>query len=414
MATKSEVNAVYAAGLVQGIVLVTFPAASTIFTDPSQYDLSSTQYGTMFLPQVLTAIVASVLGGSLARRFGTKRVYLAGLVANLASMVLLILSQFFTSDQPVAYGLLLGATACLGAGFGLAAPALNTFTPVFHPAAVDRSILVLNALLGLGTALAPVFVAIFVGLGFWWGLPVMSAGLLILLLAVSLPMPLRARARAAGGGRAEAGIPARFWVFAAFAVLYGICETMNGNWAQLDMTSQLGASATLSSLALTTFWAMVTAGRVLFALVQRWLPTRNTYRLLPFVLAGALVAVALLPHGTPALGVLAFGLAGLGCSALLPLTISFGQEKLVVMSASVAGGVIAFYQLGYGIAAFGAGPLQDAGVGLPTIFGFTAVAAVVMGGLSFVLAPPTTRGALHPCMNARRPFRTDRMMRADP
>ena len=35
--------------------------------------------------------------------------------------------------------------------------------------------LVLNALLGLGTALAPVFVAIFVGLGFWWGLPVLAA-----------------------------------------------------------------------------------------------------------------------------------------------------------------------------------------------------------------------------------------------
>jgi hypothetical protein len=43
MATRREANAVYAAGLVQGIVLVTFPAASTIFTDPAQYDLSSTQ-----------------------------------------------------------------------------------------------------------------------------------------------------------------------------------------------------------------------------------------------------------------------------------------------------------------------------------------------------------------------------------
>ena len=32
---------VYAAGLVQGIVLVTFPAASTIFTDPDEYGLSS-------------------------------------------------------------------------------------------------------------------------------------------------------------------------------------------------------------------------------------------------------------------------------------------------------------------------------------------------------------------------------------
>ncbi len=54
---------------------------------------------------------------------------------------------------------------------------------------------------------------------------------------------------------------------------------------------------------------------------------------------------------------LAFGLAGLGCSALLPLTISFGQEELTAVSAAAAGGVIAFYQLGYGIAAFGVGPL---------------------------------------------------------
>jgi hypothetical protein len=67
------------------------------------------------------------------------------------------------------------------------------------------------------------------------------------------------------------------------------------------------------------------------------------------------------------------------------------------MSASVAGGVIAFYQLGYGIAAFGAGPLQSAGVELSTIFGLAAIAAVAMGGLSFVIAKPvTTPPALHP------------------
>ena len=55
------------------------------------------------------------------------------------------------------------------------------------------------------------------------------------------------------------------------------------------------------------------------------------------------------------------------------------------MGASVAGGVIAFYQAGYGVAAFGTGPLVDAGVGLPTLFGFGAIAAVIMGGLSFLL-----------------------------
>jgi hypothetical protein len=40
MATQTERTVVYAAGVVQGIALVTFPAASTILTDPSEYDLT--------------------------------------------------------------------------------------------------------------------------------------------------------------------------------------------------------------------------------------------------------------------------------------------------------------------------------------------------------------------------------------
>jgi len=119
MATRTETIVVYAAGVVQGIALVTFPAASTIFTDPDEYDLSSTQYGTLFLPQVIAAIAAALMGASLGSRFGTKRVYLAGLAAGLVSMAVLIVSQFVTDDKTLAYVLLLVATAFLGAGFGL-------------------------------------------------------------------------------------------------------------------------------------------------------------------------------------------------------------------------------------------------------------------------------------------------------
>jgi fucose permease len=301
-------------------------------------------------------------------------------------MALLLVSVFFTSDQGVAYGLLLVATACLGVGFGLTVPALNTFAAAFNPAGVDRAILVLNALLGLGTVLAPVFVAIFVGLGFWWGLPVTSAALLVALLLVSVRLPFQVHAREAAPAAARPPLPARFWVYAGFAVLYGVCETLNGNWSQLDLTSELGASTTQAALALTAFWGMVTLGRVLFAAVQTWLPARVTYHFLPFLLAGAFVVIALLPDDEPALGVLAFGLAGLGCSALLPLTISFGTEELASVSATVAGGVIAFYQLGYGIAAFGVGPLVDGGVELSTIYAFAAGIAVAMGAWSFVVA----------------------------
>src|SRR5262249_5546788 len=145
MATKAEVNAVYAAGLIQGIALVTFPSASTIFTEPSEYGLSNPQYGAMFLLQVITAVTSSLLGGKLAEQFGIKRVFLAGLAADLVSMALLIVSQFFTANQPVAYGLLLLATACLGAGFGPNVPAINPLTAAFPPPTVARSLLRLNA-----------------------------------------------------------------------------------------------------------------------------------------------------------------------------------------------------------------------------------------------------------------------------
>ena len=397
MASSTETRVVYAAGVVQGIALVTFPAASTILTDPAEYDLSSTQYGTLFLPQVLTAIAAALLGGSLASRFGTKAVYLAGLGAGLLSMALLIFSAFITDEKTAAFALLLLATASLGAGFGLTVPALNTLAAAFHPAGVDRAILALNALLGLGTVLAPLFVAIFDGLGFWWGMPVTSAALLVGLVVMSLGLPLQAGARRAAGAPAGAGIPARFWIYAGFAALYGICETVNGNWSQEEMTSELGASTTGAALALTAFWGMVTLGRVALAAVQEWVPSRVAYHLLPFVLAAAFAIVAVLPEDEPALGILAFGLAGLGCSALLPLTISFGQGELTDFSARVAGGVIAFYQLGYGVAAFGVGPLLAGGVGLPTIYAAAAVIAVILGGWSFLVARRRPSPAsLHP------------------
>ncbi len=69
----------------------------------------------------------------------------------------------------------------------------------------------------------------------------------------------------------------------------------------------------------------------------------------------------------------------------------------------LAGGIIAFYQLGYGIAANGVGPLQKAGLSLSAIFGFTAIVAGGLGVLSFAVVPPrsrhprpVTQDAVHP------------------
>ncbi|HXJ22048.1 MAG TPA: MFS transporter [Polyangia bacterium] len=399
MAQRKQVVAVYGAGLLQGLALVTFPAASAVFTDRSAYALTSGEYGAMFVPQTIMAISAALLGGQAQRRWGGKRVFLAGLGANLCSMALLVGSRFALGAHALAYPLLLLATALMGTGFGLTVPALNTLAAALFPDRVDVAVLALNALLGMGTALAPLLIGMFVHLGAWWGLPLAVGVLLGALLAFSLPLSLAA----AGAAEARAVRTRRFWMFIAFAFGYGVVETLNGNWAILYMRGVLGSPADLASLALTLFWAMATAGRILFAAVERWLPARATFRLLPWAIGLALIAISLVPGSKAALGVAAFGFAGLGCSALLPLTISLGRGD------APAGHLIAGYQLGYGVAALGIAPLQGrAGIGLRTLFGAATGVALVLAVLAALLVgggrrrtraapgPGRTRAAVRP------------------
>ena len=378
---KRQGTVVYATGVVQGIVLVTFPAASGILSAKSYYGLSPTLYGLMFLPQVAAAIVAALAGGRLSRRFGTKRIYQAGLAAGVVAMTVLFGSQFVAHTEAVAYPLLLVATAFVGLGFGLTVPTLNVLTAAFHPKSVDRSTLILNALLGVGTALAPIFVVVFVGLGFWWGLPLLSVLILAALLAISFPLPLAGDASQGAASRSTP-VPAGFWLLAALALLYGVIETMSGNWAGSLVSHAAGGDAVAASVALTTFWASVTVGRILFAAIHRWIPARWIYRLLPLLVAAAYLASVSLARAPAAFAIIAFALAGLGCSALLPLTISFGEEQF---PASITSGpLIATYQVGYGIAAFGVGPLLSGGVTLGWIFAASGVVAVAVSVLAFV------------------------------
>lgn len=389
MASGTEIGVVYGAAVVQGLALVTFPAASSIFTSPDGFGFDSTRYGAMFVPQVVLAILASALAARLARRSSLRRVLLAGFAANIVSMALLALSRLLLGVPDTAFGVILVATAALGFGFGATVMALNTYAEAFFPEGIDRAVLVLNALLGLGTALAPVLVAVVVAIGAWWLLPVAVACVIMLMFGIALTQPLRAES--APGPGASIGwmnLPKRFWLYAAAVFVYGILETLNGNWAMLYLTGERGVSARGAAFALAAFWVMVTLGRVVIAVISRHVPARWIYAGLPVLL---LMTFQLAAHVQgQAGGIIALGLAGLACSAFLPLSISFGGKEYPHLSAVMAGELIAFYQLGYGVAAFGTGPLHDP-VGMPfsTIFAAGSVIAVPLAVIAaFVIRRP--------------------------
>ena len=381
MRSRSEVGLIYAIGLVQGLALVTFPAASAIFTSPHGFGFGASRYGLMFVPQVVLAVLASSLGPTLARRWTLKRVLQAGLGANLLAMTLLAASRLLIDRSDAAYGILLVATGSLGFGFGAAVMAMNTFVQKFSPGREDQSVLALNALLGAGTALAPLFVAIFTGAGAWWLMPLLVAVVLAGLLVVSIGQPLDVSAGAPPDASHSARLPGRFWFYAAAVFLYGIAETLNGNWSGPYLTGERGISIRGASFALMTFWAMVTIGRVLFAALSTRTTVRWIYAGLPVLLLAAFQIVA--HAGSEAGSIVAFGLTGLGCSAFFPLCISLSGQEYPRLAAAMAGGIVAFYQMGYGVAAFGVGPLRElAGLPFRTIYSLGSVIA----GAMFVVA----------------------------
>jgi predicted MFS family arabinose efflux permease len=166
-------------------------------------------------------------------------------------------------------------------------------------------------------------------------------------------------------------------------LLYGIAETLNGNWSGPYLTSGRGVSAGGASFALAAFWGMVTIGRILFAALSTRTTVRWIYVGLPVLLIVAFQAILRVRGETG--GIVAFGLAGLGCSAFFPLCISLSGQEFPRFAAAMSGELVAFYQAGYGVAAFGVGPLRDLTgrpLGMIYTVGTLVAAAMLMAALA--------------------------------
>ena len=293
-------------------------------------------------------------------------VLLLGLSCDVLSMALLSASPLLIGS-PLAFFLLCGATGALGLGFGATVMALNTLIEGLFPGRADGAVLALNALL---------LVALFTALGAWWALPLLMtlfASALLFALA-SLKAPLDSPS---GAVSVKGALPSRFWLYAAAALLYGVVETLNGNWATVYLSAQRHISAQDATFALTAFWVMVTSGRVIFALFDRLLPAKWVYVALPVLLAVVFQLVALIDSATA--GIAGFAAAGLACSAFLPLSISFSGAEFPRRAATMSGELLAFYQFGYGVAAFGVGPLRElGGFAYSTAFSFGSLVALIL------------------------------------
>jgi len=387
MKQRFEAILIYATGLFQGLALVTVPAASSVFTDPNAFGFSDSQYGTLFIPQVIAAILGALLGPKASKTWGLKKVYQAGLLFNILAMGIICSSEWFKGQNGVHAYLMLGTTF-VGAGFGITLPMINVFAQRLFPKNSASALTGLHTLLGTGTALAPLLVAVLVKQIGWWLLPAVALIALIIIFGGSCRLPLNGEKQTEeiqkDKSLSPSKLPSGAWLFLIIVFLYGYCETIFANWAIIFLNKEKLYTAAQASYALAAFWAMVTGGRLLVSILTVWISPIWVYRILPSMIACALLAVT--ASSTATSGILLFGFAGLACSAFFPLSFSFAQSRFASIAETISGGMMASYMVGYGFASYGIGKvIESSGIPLGRLYQLSTVVALGIIILGIVL-----------------------------
>lgn len=376
-----------------GVVLVLFPAAGSILTSNMHHGFSSSQFGSIFTPQIILAIASSLIAPGLADKIGMKKVLVLGLVSLTISAGLLALSHLFESDVTLAYIIILIATAFLGIGFGFSLTALNPFAYGLFPGKEASALTALHFFLGLGTATSPLLISFFDGIGIWW-VGALMAGILVLFVLIytaTLPLTLSEHTIDVSIKKVKFKIPKRLWWYVVGVFFYGACEATFGSWGSVFLEKQGGLSVAKAALGLSLFWGSVAVGRILFAFLSLKFKTNWLYATAPFILAFIFYMLPL--ANSDILYLCAMALGGLVISFLLPKSFSNSTADFPKHAAVVSGFLVAALQLGTGFSANAIG-LFNKSFGLSAMFQFSAIYAIIFGIIILYLNKTQSKNVL--------------------
>jgi fucose permease len=381
---KKTIAAVYCSGFLQGVALILFPAAGPLFTDPSFHALTSSQFGLLFTPQIVAAIAASAFAARCAAYFGMKRMLFLGLTLNVLSMLLLAASHGLLGMGILAYLLLLLGTSAVGAGFGFTISALNAYAFDLFQDRADAAVTGLHALIGMGQVCSSLILGLCLSLGFWWWAPLVIGAALVLMIGsqLGLPMKLSIESMEPLSRVRSRPLPKRIWLYAVMVFLYGVCEATYGNWSSIYLEQDAGLTLSEAAVGLSVFWAMVTAGRVLFVLSAIWFRPQSLQVVSPFLIAASFLVFPSLSGSLPSM--LGLALAGLALSFFFPLSVSLASAEEPALAPAVSGTLVAALALGVGFSSNLVGFVREA-LGLSLIFRLSSLYAFLLAVLVIYL-----------------------------
>lgn len=325
---RKNLLALLAAGFIlTGIPTVIIGPILPVFI--SRWSLTDTQAGLFFSVQFTAALCGVWITTALTSRYG----YRPGLVIGY-----LLTGVGLAALNAPTHVLALVATAALGVGYGMVVPPTNLSAAEAGGASM---VSLLNFAWGIGAvACSPL---ILVALrhhfltSFLW---IVGFGALLLaafFLFVAFPVEAHESSTESAGARGAAPVLAITVVVSALFFTYVGTETSIGGWAAEDTKRLAGHATSLTTMAPLFFYAGLMLGRGAAPLILKWL---GEFRVVLTALALDVVGIVLIIGAhSPRMAILGLAIAGLGCSSIYPIYISW-FSKWYGAAARRLGGVV--------------------------------------------------------------------------
>lgn len=366
----SALLVLFASAALQGLSVVALPASATVLYD--RLGLSAAEYGSLFVPQTVGALVGALLGAPLCRAQGVLRVLALSTGLHLVAQLLLAVAS-----PGSALAITQIAAACLGLGFGLAAVPLNAAAPALMPRRAEAAIVAVHTAVGIGFATGPLAIGLLAEVERWIAYPIA----LLVLASLLLVATLRSPEVAVTATPTPASSRRPVWQLAPLvgvAIVYAFAEGTFANWATTYLREDRGVSAADAGLALSAFWAALALGRLLVAALLTRVRPIAVWIALPIAMAACLLALPAV--ASPIVGIVAYAAAGFAASAFFPLTVAIATERARVRPETISAVLTAGLMLGVGVASAAIGALRES-LGLDLLFRLSAFEPLVALGL---------------------------------
>lgn len=354
-------------GLPDGLLGVAWPSMRAFFGVPLD------ALGMLLVATTGGYVVSSFLSGWMLARSTIGGLLAASCLATAASLL------GYAAAPAWAVVVALGVLAGLGAGAIDAG--INTYVATHHS---TRTLGLMHACYGLGTATGPIVMTALLGAGLGWQSGYLLVGAAQVALASCFGMTRRSWRAGEGSGAAAAPaapitetlrLPASRLGIVAFLLYVGL-EATSGVWIYSLLHDGRGASMVLAGAAVSIYWGGLMTGRLLLALLA---PADGPEELLrPCIATLTAAAAVLVADAGTVTNVVAVLLLGVAAGPIFPALVATTPRRLAARHTANA--------VGFQVAAAAVGQsLLPAAVGVAAAAAGLEIMPIVLLGTGLLL-----------------------------